>query len=78
LATPTPSQVASEGKLLALVAPEDSERVLSAVCQHPLGTEAAVIGEVVDDRPGLVTMKTRVGSTRVGSMLSGDQLPRIC
>ncbi len=45
---------------------------------HPLGVGAAVIGEVVPDHPGMVTMKTRVGGARVVDMLSGEQLPRIC
>lgn len=45
---------------------------------HPLGREAAVIGEVTPEHPGFVMMKTRVGGTRVVDMLSGEQLPRIC
>ena len=38
----------------------------------------AAVGEVVDDHPGMVTMKTAVGGSRVVDMLSGEQLPRIC
>jgi hydrogenase expression/formation protein HypE len=45
---------------------------------HPLGSEATIIGEVVADHPGMVTMTTRVGGTRIVDMLSGEQLPRIC
>ena len=45
---------------------------------HWLGKDAAIIGEVVSDHPGFVTMKTKVGGTRVVDMLSGEQLPRIC
>jgi hydrogenase expression/formation protein HypE len=45
---------------------------------HPLGRDAAIIGEVVNDMPGFVTMKTKVGGERVVEMLSGEQLPRIC
>jgi len=45
---------------------------------HPLGREAAIIGEVTSDHPSFVLMKTRVGGTRVVDMLSGEQLPRIC
>ncbi len=73
-----PLYVANEGKLLAVVSPEDAARVLAIMHQHPLGREAAVIGEVVSDHPGFVVMKTRVGGTRVVDMLSGEQLPRIC
>ena len=73
-----PLYVANEGKLLAIVPAETAGAVLAAMRAHPLGTEAAIIGEVTEDHPGFVTMKTRVGGTRVVDMLSGEQLPRIC
>ena len=73
-----PLYVANEGKLLAIVATEDADRVLQVLRSHSLGRDAAVIGEVVNDHPGLIMMKTRVGGTRVVDMLSGEQLPRIC
>jgi len=73
-----PLYVANEGKLLAIVPAEAAEPVLTAVRAHPLGAEGAIIGEVVEEHPGFVTMKTRVGGTRVVDMLSGEQLPRIC
>jgi hydrogenase expression/formation protein HypE len=73
-----PLYVANEGKLLAFVPPGEADRVFSAMRSHPLGEKAAVIGEVVADHPGMVTMKTHVGGTRVVDMLSGEQLPRIC
>ena len=73
-----PLYVANEGKLLAFVAPADAGRVLARMREHPLGREAANIGEVVDEHKGFVTMKTRIGGTRVVNMLSGEQLPRIC
>jgi len=73
-----PLHVANEGKLLAIVPAESADAVLATMRKHPLGGEAALIGEVVDDHPGLVTMKTAVGGSRVVDMLSGEQLPRIC
>ena len=73
-----PLYVANEGKLLAIVPAEAASAVLATIRAHQLGTEAAIIGEVTDDHPGFVTMKTRVGGTRVVDMLSGEQLPRIC
>jgi hydrogenase expression/formation protein HypE len=73
-----PLYVANEGKLLAIVAATAVEAVLTAIRAHPLGSNAAVIGEVIEDHPGFVTMKTRVGGNRVVDMLSGEQLPRIC
>jgi hydrogenase expression/formation protein HypE len=73
-----PLYVANEGKLLAIVANDDVDVALRALRSLSLGETAAVIGEVVDEHPGFVMMKTRVGGTRVVDMLSGEQLPRIC
>jgi hydrogenase expression/formation protein HypE len=44
----------------------------------PEGADAVVIGQVVADHPGMVTMKTIIGSERIVDMLIGEQLPRIC
>lgn len=73
-----PLYVANEGKLLACVPPADAERVLAAMRAHPLGVNATVIGEVVAEHRGMVTIKTHIGGMRVVDMLSGEQLPRIC
>jgi hydrogenase expression/formation protein HypE len=73
-----PLYVANEGKLLAIVPAEAASTVLATMRAHPLGSEAAIIGKVTDAHPEFVTMKTRVGGTRVVDMLSGEQLPRIC
>lgn len=73
-----PLHVANEGKLIAVVSPDDAGPVVEAMREHPQGRQAAVIGEVTSKHRGLVTMKTRIGGTRVVDMLSGDQLPRIC
>jgi hydrogenase expression/formation protein HypE len=73
-----PLYVANEGKLIAIVAPEAEPAVLQAMRGHALGRESSVIGTVKRDNPGLVTMRTVLGTTRVVDMLAGDQLPRIC
>ena len=73
-----PLYVANEGKLLALVPADQAERVLAAMRKSPYGRDACIIGEVVDDHPGRVYMKTRIGGERVVDMLTGEQLPRIC
>ncbi len=73
-----PLYVANEGKLLAIVDSSHAEQILSAMRAHPLGKQAAIIGMVKDSRPGLVTIRTSLGTTRIVDMLSGDQLPRIC
>ncbi len=71
-----PLEVANEGKLVAMVAPEVAEKVLAAMKEHPLGRQSAIIGEVVEgDR---VTMKTALGTSRIIDMPSGELLPRIC
>jgi hydrogenase expression/formation protein HypE len=73
-----PLYVANEGKLVAIVAPEAVEAVLAAMRAHPLGRDAARIGVITAANPGLVTLRTPLGTSRVVDMLSGDQLPRIC
>jgi hydrogenase expression/formation protein HypE len=73
-----PLYVANEGKLIAMVAADAADEVLAAMQQHPLGKDAAIIGEVVAERPGMVRMKTGIGGTRILDTLFGEQLPRIC
>lgn len=73
-----PLYIANEGKLIAIVRPEDAEKVLDCMKAHPYGNQAAVIGRVVPEDRGRVFMKTGVGGTRILDMLAGEQLPRIC
>jgi hydrogenase expression/formation protein HypE len=73
-----PLYLANEGKLLAIVAAEHAGRILDVIRQNEYGRDAAVIGEVVADHPGRVTMETRIGGHRIVDMLTGEQLPRIC
>jgi hydrogenase expression/formation protein HypE len=73
-----PLYVANEGKLLALSRQTKPIKFSRRFALIPPGSEAAIIGEVVNEHPGTVTMRTRVGGIRVVDMLSGEQLPRIC
>ena len=73
-----PLYVANEGKLLAFVPADQADRVLAAIQQSPYGKDACIIGEVIDDHPGRVFMRTRIGGERIVDMLTGEQLPRIC
>jgi hydrogenase expression/formation protein HypE len=73
-----PLYVANEGKVLLIVAPEAAERALERMRRHPLGAEAAIIGEVTSAGGGRVRMETVVGGMRAVEMLAGEQLPRIC
>jgi hydrogenase expression/formation protein HypE len=63
---------------LVLVAAEAAERVFELMHRHPLGRQAAIIGEVTGDGDGRVELETLVGGRRAVEMLSGEQLPRIC
>jgi len=73
-----PLYVANEGKLVAICPPEDAARLLAAMRAHPLGQDAAIIGEVVEDDHGFVQMETAFGGRRMVDWINGEQLPRIC
>ncbi|MBE9376030.1 hydrogenase expression/formation protein HypE [Saccharopolyspora sp. HNM0983] len=73
-----PMFVANEGKLVAVVAEEDADRVLQAMRAHELGTHAGVIGRCVPDHPGAMVARTGLGATRVVDLPVGEHLPRIC
>lgn len=73
-----PLYVANEGKLLAFVAPEAAERTVQRMRRHPLGKDAAIIGEVAAAGSGRLQLETAVGGVRAVEMLAGEQLPRIC
>ena len=73
-----PLYVANEGKLVAVVARESANAVVEAMRRHPLGSDAAIIGQVTGAHAGMVTMRTVFGTSRIVDMLAGDQLPRIC
>jgi len=73
-----PLYVANEGKLIAVVPSEDAEKLLGAMRAHPLGQNAAIIGEIVSEHAGMVVLRSLVGGERVVTLLAGEQLPRIC
>ncbi len=73
-----PLYVANEGKLVAIVPAAQAERLLEVMRGHPLGRQAALIGEVIEDAHRFVQMRTRFGGRRIVDWLAGDQLPRIC
>jgi len=73
-----PLYIANEGKALVFVPQEDAPKVLQLLRKHPLGKDAAIIGKVSPDNPGRVLLRTQVGGTRIVTMLTGEQLPRIC
>ena len=73
-----PLYVANEGKLVAICAEPDAEKLLAAMRAHPLGVDAAIVGKVHADEHHFVQMTTAFGGRRIVDWLSGEQLPRIC
>lgn len=73
-----PLYLANEGKIVAVVPPDEADAAIAGLRAHPFGRAAAAIGEVKDGEPGRVTMRTVFGGNRIVDMLVGDQLPRIC
>ncbi len=73
-----PVYVANEGKAVFFVAPQAADRVLATLRAHPLGRDAARIGHVTADHPGMLVARTALGANRVIPTQIGEQLPRIC
>ena len=60
-----PLYVANEGKLICICAQSDAQRLLKVMQQHPLGEQAAIIGEVTEDEHGFIQMETSFGGSRI-------------
>jgi hydrogenase expression/formation protein HypE len=75
-----PLYLACEGRILFLVAPEQTAPLLRALRAHPLGRDAAQIGHVTEggSAQAPVTLRTSIGGERPVDLLSGAELPRIC
>jgi hydrogenase expression/formation protein HypE len=73
-----PLYLANEGRMIVFVPEREADRALEILRSGPGGEFASGIGKVISDSPGMVTMKSRIGTTRIIDMLSGEQLPRIC
>jgi hydrogenase expression/formation protein HypE len=73
-----PMYVACEGRMVVVVDGTQADRALAALRAHPLGEQAAIIGRVTAEPPGIVQLKTAFGGTRIVDLLVGDPLPRIC
>ena len=73
-----PLYVANEGKCLVIVSRDEAKGVLRTMRKHMYGKGSIIMGEVTAENPGRVLLKTKIGGTRILSMLTGEQLPRIC
>lgn len=72
-----PLYLANEGKAIIITSSESVDLVLEILDRHPLGKDAALIGEITSDFRGL-RLKTKIGGERLLDMLEEDTLPRIC
>ena len=73
-----PLEIANEGKAVIGVRPECADAVLEILKRHPYGKDAAIIGEVTDEKPGKVILVSELGSTRYVDVPTGDPIPRVC
>jgi hydrogenase expression/formation protein HypE len=73
-----PLYVANEGRFVCFLPAAQADRALEILRAHPHSKDAARIGEVTGDTPGLVTLISRIGAARIMDLPSGEQLPRIC
>jgi len=73
-----PLYIANEGKVVAIVAADDADRVVAAMRGTRYGEDAVVVGRVAADPAGRVLLRTAFGSTRIVDTLAGEMLPRIC
>jgi hydrogenase expression/formation protein HypE len=73
-----PIYVANEGRFIAFVPEAEAQKALDILVPDPQGIGSCIIGRVGGGTPGLVTMKSKIGVSRIVDMLSGEQLPRIC
>jgi hydrogenase expression/formation protein HypE len=73
-----PLYIANEGKLVAILPADAADKVLLAMRSNEYGKDAAIIGRVLSQHPGLVTARTSIGGLRVVDLPAGELLPRIC
>jgi hydrogenase expression/formation protein HypE len=73
-----PLYLANEGKLIAICASSDADRLLEVMKNHPLGKHGEIIGKVTEENPKRVVLHTWIGGHRILDMLTGGQYPRIC
>jgi len=73
-----PLDLANEGRLIVICPAQQAQAALAALRAHPLGREAALIGEVIADERCFVQLRTRLGGRRLIDWLAAEALPRIC
>lgn len=73
-----PLYMGNEGKMVVIADPADAKEILEKIRSSKYGENAAIIGEVTDEKPGVLYEKTKIGGIRELNVLQGEGLPRIC
>jgi hydrogenase expression/formation protein HypE len=73
-----PLYLANEGKLVAICPPNEADRILKVMKDHPLGAHGEIIGVVTEENNKRAILRTLIGGHRILDMLTGGQYPRIC
>jgi hydrogenase expression/formation protein HypE len=73
-----PLYLANEGKIVAVIPPDEADCALATLRAHQFGQRASIVGRIEAGEPGRVVMRTVFGGRRIVDMLVGEQLPRIC
>jgi len=73
-----PLYLANEGRFVVFLPATRAAEALDVLRSHPVSSEAVWIGTVGQNAGAMVTLRSRIGTTRVLDMLTGEQLPRIC
>lgn len=73
-----PLYLACEGRLVIILKEKIANKFLKALKQNEYTRNSAIIGKVSDEMPGLVTLKTEIGTEAILPEPTGELLPRIC
>ena len=73
-----PLYLACEGRLVVIAPKEVAPALVEALKQQPYSQGAAIIGEITEEQPGWVVMKTEIGAETLLPQPGGELLPRIC
>ena len=74
-----PLYVANEGRFVAFMPASEVDKAIAIASNFPeAGGQMQMIGRVGDRTKALVSLRGQIGVNRILTMLSGEQLPRIC
>jgi hydrogenase expression/formation protein HypE len=73
-----PLYLACEGRIVVFTPQDEAGNVLAVLKRGKYSQNAAIIGEVTDELPGHVIMRTEIGAETLLPPPGGELLPRIC